>query len=144
MFILKKIRYRLSKVLNALVRKSFSVQVNWAYWIFTFICFLSIVLLGANIFRIIKKGQERYNIIQEERSRLEKLYEKNYQLKEDLKYYSSKEYIDIKAREELNLVFPDQKLVFIEEGEVPSFESEEGKESEKREPHWKLWYDLLF
>jgi cell division protein FtsB len=143
-FILKKIEYRLGKLFKRLVRKSFTLQINWAYWIFTLICFLSILLLGANIFRIIKRGQERYDIIQEERARLEALYEENYELKEDLKYYSSKEYVDIKAREELNLVFPDQRLVLIEEGEVPNYENDKMEEKDERKPSWKQWYDLLF
>lgn len=102
------------------------------------------MLLGANVFRIIKKGYERYEIIQQERVRLEELYAENYRLKEDLRYYSSKEYVDIKAREELNLVFPNQKLVSIEEDEILILEDEELIYLEEPKPSWRLWYDLLF
>ena len=120
------------------------MNINWGYWIFTLICLFSIVLLGVNIFRIISKGYERYEIIQEERRRLEALIERNYKLREDLKYYSSKEYIDLKAREELNMAFPNQKLVYIEKNQELDFSSEEDLNQQELEPSWHLWYDLIF
>ena len=136
-----KLKYRLNKIFKPIFSKS--LEINWHYWIFTFICFISILLLGVNIFRIVQKGYERYEIIQEEKRRLEKLIEQNYKLKEDLKYYSSKEYVDIKAREELNMAFPNQRLVYIEKKE--SYIDEENKEDEEKiTPSWHLWYDLIF
>jgi len=95
------------------------------------------------MFRIIRKGYERYEIILDEKSRLEELEVKNAELYEELKYYSSKEFIDVKAREELNLAFPNQKLVYIER--LEEIEIEEGsKQENKMKPHWKHWYDLIF
>lgn len=142
--ILQKIKYKVSKAFSNIWRHSSSIHINWGYWLFSIICFVSIILLGGNVFRIIKKGYERYEIIQQERTRLEELYEKNYRLKDELRYYSSKEYIDIKAREELNLVFPDQKLVSIQDEEILIIDDEEFIYQEETKPNWRLWYDLLF
>ncbi|MBN2015404.1 hypothetical protein JW766_01085 [Candidatus Dojkabacteria bacterium] len=140
----KKINYILSKFWQGVVRRYSSVSINWGYVIFTSICILSIILLSINIFRIIRKGYERYEIILEEKERLEKLFEKNAELREELKYYSSKEYIDLKAREELNLAFPNQKLVYIEKQKELNSEGEEKVREEELKPGWRLWYDLIF
>lgn len=142
MFI-RKLRYKLAKFARTIFQRFQVVEVNWGYWIFSFICIVSIILLGTNIFRIIRKGYERYEIIQAEKKRLEELLYKNAQLSEELKYYSSKEFVDIKAREELNLAFPNQKLVYIEKKEVIELNEEE-EEKEELNPDWRLWYDLIF
>jgi cell division protein FtsB len=141
---LKKIQYRISKVVNGVLNRTRNIEINWGYWAFTFVCLLSIILLGANIFRIIKKGYERYEIIQDEKRRLEKLIAKNEELTEELKYYSSTEYVDIKAREELNLAFPNQRLVYIEKEDEILIDSETTRDDTKLDPNWRLWYDLIF
>ena len=140
--IIRRIKYLFTQIVNRFSRKAGNLKINWGYMIFSIFCVISILLLGVNIFRIIQKGYQRYEIIQEEKTRLEALIEKNKALEEDLKYYSSMEYVDVKAREELNLVFPDQRLVYIEK----DFQFEESENDEKIEmkPHWRLWYDLLF
>lgn len=143
--LLKKIKYRISQVVQPILNRSINIKFNWGYWIFTFVCLLSIVLLGINVFRIIKKGYERYEIIQGEKRRLETLLVRNIQLKEDLKYYSSKEFIDVKAREELNLAFPNQRLVYIEDQEtLDMFDNEDYEDIENLTPSWHLWYNLIF
>lgn len=111
---------------------------------FSFFCIVSIVLLGVNIFRIVRKGYERYEIIQMEKSRLEELIQRKIELQEDLKYYSSKEYIDLKAREELNLAFPNQRLVRIEREEELGISDEQNETSNELVPSWRLWYELIF
>jgi len=139
----KKIQYKVQKLLKFIPRLFYGVEVNLGYWLFLLICFVSIVLLSINIFRIIRKGYQRYEIIQSEKSRLEELISKNIQLQEDLKYYSSNEFVDIKAREELNLAFPNQKLVYIEKEEQIEIFGKTEQES-KMVPSWRLWYDLIF
>lgn len=144
MMFFKKIQYRVEQGLRPIIRQILGIQLDWGYIFFSGICIVAIVLLGTNIYRTIRKGYERYEIILSEKERLEKLIEKNLALKEDLKYYSSKEYIDLKAREELNLAFPNQRLVYIEKPvSIPSGD-EPREEVKKPNPSWKLWYDLLF
>jgi hypothetical protein len=140
----KRFLYKLSKVIQTVDSKLGGIEINWGYWIFTAICLLSIVLLAANILRIFKKGYERYEIIQQEKERLEALIERNIELQEDLKYYSSTEYVDIKAREELNLAFPNQRLVYIEKKEDYEIDTSEKDGVFDLEPSWELWYDLIF
>lgn len=141
--IFRKIKYQLKKFSNFLSRRFGNFEINWGYWFFTFLSFIGIILLGLNIFRVVRKGYERYEILLEEKKRLEELYRRNAELKEDLKYYSSKEYVDLKAREELNLTFPDQKLIYIEK-EVDIDIKEDKNEQEALEPSWEHWYDLIF
>lgn len=142
--IIRKIEYKFSQTFGPMIRNIRKVNLNWGLVVFSFVCMASITLLSVNIYRTIRKGYERYEIIQSERVRLEKLIEKNLQLKEDLKYYSSKEYIDLKAREELNLVFPDQKLVYVEKPKEVNIIEEDEVYEEELKPSWKHWYDLIF
>ncbi len=143
--LIRKIKYKLSKVSKGFLKRTNKIEIDLGYWFFSSICLLSIILLSINIFRIIKKGYGRYEIIQGEKERLEKLLERNAELKEDLKYYSSKEYIDVKAREELNLAFPDQRLVYIEKQEDLYIDNDtDGQRQESLKPDWRLWYDLIF
>lgn len=141
--VIRKIHYRLSQVYKFILRRFGRLEINWGYWIFSFICLASIIMLGMNIFRIIRKGYERYEIILNEKQRLEDLIAKNEELREDLKYYSSKEYVDIKAREELNLAFPNQRLVYIDREQYINIK-EESRGEQELAPSWRLWYDLIF
>lgn len=141
--LIRKIQYKISKVSQSLYRRTHGIEINWGYVIFSFFCIASILLLGANIFRIIRKGYERYEIIQSEKRRLEELMARNARLHEDLKYYSSKEFVDVKAREELNLAFPNQKLVYIEKEMLVELDEGEA-EKEELSPCWMLWYELIF
>lgn len=139
----RKLKHKILKIQQYLFRKVGGIEINWGYLIFLTICIVSIILLGSNIFRIIRKGYERYEIILKEKERLEELEQKNAHLYEELKYYSSKEFVDIKAREELNLAFPNQKLVYIEKKE-PIELHESSEEKEQFVPSWRLWYELIF
>jgi cell division protein FtsB len=143
--ILNKVKYKLSQLLKFVSTRAKGFEINWSYWGITFASILGILILSANIFRIVRKGYERYDIIQQEKERLEKLLEKNAELTEELKYYSSSEFVDIKAREELNMAFPNQRLIYIEKHE-PLFldEDDEQNAKENLEPGWRLWYDLIF
>lgn len=143
--LLKKIQYRyklISQRLRIIISK---FNITASNLLFIVLSGFGIFLLSGNLIRIIRKGYERYEIIQEERARNEELLRKKMQLEEDLKYYSSIEYIDIKAREDLNMVFPDQKLVYIDDSEYIDYQLEADVEEEKEmKPNWRLWYNLLF
>lgn len=143
--LLRKIKYKLSKTTQGSLRFLSTFEVNWGYLGFVFVCTISIILLGVNISRIVRKGYERYEIIQEEKRRLDKLAERNQELKKDLKYYSSVEFVDIKAREELNMAFPNQRLIYIEEEESVDIKDDaDQKEENEVKPSWRHWYNLIF
>ncbi len=142
MFI-RKFIYKLRLTLRPLVQRMGGMDINWGYWIFSGICLVFIILLMVNMYRIVVKGYQRYEIIQEENTRLAELISKNEQLKDDLKFYLSKEFVDLKAREELNMAFPNQRLVYVDRKEKvevnkPSREKEEGKKGIQE------WLNLIF
>jgi hypothetical protein len=142
---LKKIQYQLVKMLRTIFDRFKGIEINWGYVFFFLFCSASIILLSSNILRIIQKGYERYEIIQQEKERLEKLVLRNLELKEELKYCSSKEHVDIKAREELNFAFPNQHLVYIDrDTEIDIYSEPQVTEETRLEPDWKLWFDLIF
>jgi len=141
--IFKKISYKLKSFLNPLVRKLSGVELNFGYYLFFLICSITIIILISNIIGIIKRGYERHEIIKEEKARLENLKAENEKLQNDLKYYTSKEYIDLKAREELNLALPNQKLaMYIKPVMVE--EEEKYEEIEPKDPDISLWVELIF
>lgn len=142
--ILQKIKYNFSNFIKPILRRLETLDINWGYALFSFVSVLAIVLLTGNIYRIIKRGYERYEIIQQEEERLAELELQNKELEDELKYYSSKEYIDIKAREEFNLVFPNQHLVYTVK-EADFYESKPVVQIyEPPEPSWRVWKDLIF
>lgn len=142
--IIRKLKYKISQLSKPLSRKLKNFEFNWGYWFFFIISIIAIGVLTSNIFRIVKKGYKRYEIIQQEKERLAQLKKENKELQEALKYYSSKEFVDLKAREELKLAFPDQQLVYYVDENEEIYEIEK-EELEKREvPNWQQWRDLIF
>jgi hypothetical protein len=142
--LVKKIKYKISQISKFVSARAKGFEINWGYWGITFACILGILILSSNILRIVRKGYERYEIIQQEKERLERLIEKNAQLTEELKYYSTSEFVDVKAREELNMAFPNQRLIYIEKAGDVYEEVKVEEESTRLQPSWKLWYDLIF
>ena len=141
--LLEKIKYKLSNIIKPSARRLGNIHVNWGYFLFTFFVTVAIILLGSNIYRIIKKGYERYEIINAEQARLDELIAKNLILEEDLKYYSSKEYIDLIAREQFNYVRPGQHLAYTIK-EIEYYEKKQPEEvKELPEPGWRNWLELL-
>lgn len=142
--IIRKLKYKISQLAKPLSRKLKNFEFNWGYWAFFIVSIVAIGVLTSNIFRIVQKGYKRYEIIQQEKERLAQLQKENRELKEELEYYSSKEFVDLKAREELNLAFPDQQLVYYVDENEEIYEIEEEESQEEEIPNWQKWRDLIF
>jgi cell division protein FtsB len=141
----RKIKFRVNKILRQISHLSEIADVNVNYLLFIVVTTISVVVLIINIYRIVQRGYERYETIEKEKIRLEELKLTNEELHDELKYYSSKDYIYLKAREEFQMVFPNQRLVYIEkkfsrdEGEI-GFDTNE----KERKTNFELWYNLIF
>lgn len=144
--ILNKIQYKLKIITRNFSNIFRGRAFSWGYLSFLLISFASIVILGFNIYKVVKLGYKRYQFINKEQQILEELREENESLKEIVKFYSSPEYIEYKSREELNLTFPGYKIVYVESAEDNDFFYDEVVDSEELEvsPSWRLWWNLLF
>jgi cell division protein FtsB len=111
------------------------------------ICIGLIAISLKNIYGIVERGYQRFQFIQTENERFNDLFRENARLQEDLQYYSSYEYIEYKAREELNLVYPGSKLLYvnrspedIERIELASIDREPSKTAD---PQFHRWVELI-
>lgn len=99
-----------------------------------------IVSLSRNIFSLIKKGEE----IKRESLKVEKLRAENEELKGQLEYASSPEFIEKEAREKLGLAKEGEQVVVLPEN-VEEIVLDKEKDKGKEElPNWKRWYRLFF
>ena len=96
------------------------------------------------------KSKERLDEINSELSLLNEEKEK---IEKEIEYKQTDEYVEEKARNELNLIKPGEKVyVVVEEssGSVVLSETDEIKQDEKEEidkekqKNWYLWYRLFF
>lgn len=96
------------------------------------------------------KSKERLDEINSELSSLNEEKEK---IEKEIEYKQTDEYVEEKARNELNLIKPGEKVyVVVEEGSesVVLSETDERKQDEKEEidkkkqKNWYLWYRLFF
>ena len=96
------------------------------------------------------KSKERLDEINSELSSLNEEKEK---IEKEIEYKQTDEYVEEKARNELNLIKPGEKVyVVVEEssGSVVLSETDEIKQDEKEEidkkkqKNWYLWYRLFF
>lgn len=109
---------------------------------------LIIVILLINIINVIKNGTERYSLIQTEVDKLNILKKKNDDLKKELAYKSSDDYLIKVSLDELNLVYPNSKVYFIkgENSLVPYVDVKKEVLRETKVVKTKLeeWFDLFF
>jgi len=96
------------------------------------------------------KSKERLDEINSELSSLNEEKEK---IEKEIEYKQTDEYVEEKARNELNLIKPGEKVyVVVEEssGSVVLSETDEIEQDEKEEidkkkqKNWYLWYRLFF
>ena len=96
------------------------------------------------------KSKERLDEINSE---LSSLNEEKDRIEKEIEYKQTDEYVEEKARNELNLIKPGEKVyVVVEEGSesVVLSETDERKQDEKEEldekkqNNWYLWYRLFF
>ncbi len=100
-----------------------------------------IVYSVKDILGILKKKEE----IKKEQLKLERLKAKNEELKKQLEYVKTPEFIEKEAREKLNLARPGEVVVILPENvsEIVDIGKEQ-KPSKEEKPNWKKWLNLFF
>ena len=96
-------------------------------------------------FDVVKSGS-RLEVINREVAILE---QKKSEIEKDIEYRNSEEYIEEKARNELNLIRPGEEVYVVVGGENNSAsdvlsEADIRGEDEKKESNWYSWYKLFF
>lgn len=119
-----------------------------------FLLFLSVSLVISTISGL--NGGKRISDINKDISALEK---QKQALETDIKYEQSDEYVEEKARNELNLIKPGEKVYVVEKSEIGGVEGQNSQpvensdvlsaKSEKTEEaqktaNWELWVKLFF
>lgn len=110
-YIIKKVGGRFGSNLQVFFR---SVNIDWRNILISLVSILIIAILLINIINVIKNGTERYALIQSEIEKLNALKKENEGLKKELAYKSSDDYLVKVSLDELNLVYPNSKVYFIQ------------------------------
>jgi len=98
-----------------------------------------IVSLSRNIFTLIKKGEE----IKKQNLKLESLRQENIDLKTELEYVSSPEFIEKEARDKLGMAEEGEQVVVLPKN-VEEIVLPRQEEKPEELPNWKKWYRLFF
>lgn len=109
------------------------------------ICVVGVAFFAVNIFNVIGLGIERYNLIQSEINKLETLKSQELQLRADLIWFSSLDFIESQSRDNLNLANEGDSIVVIPEGifgNVTEIKSEDDKI--ETVPDMRNWLKLIF
>jgi len=91
------------------------------------------------------KSRERLDDVNLEVATLEK---KKIEMERDIEYRKSDEYIEQKARDELSLIKPNEKVYVVSGGESTEkdvlSESSIREEDGRKDSNWYSWYRLFF
>ena len=123
----------------------FPFKISPLRFFINFFCVIGIFLIMTNIINVVKLGIERYNLIQDEVEKLALLKEEEAQLKAELDWFTSLDFIESQSRDYLNLS-NEGDLILV----VPDYFSEVQKDSSEEEellslsPDISLWWKLLF
>lgn len=125
---------------------SFTLRRNYKVVFLNIASLAGIVLLGINIYRVLSIGAQRYKLIATEELGLKQVKQEELQLENNLREYSSLDFIESQSRDFLSLA-RDGDLILV----IPRID-EEKKESAienfdsgmKSEPSINLWIELLF
>lgn len=111
--ILLRIKYIINRILGSFRIKLPTTNIDWPNVAISVISTVVILILSVNIFNVIKNGTERYSLIQNEVAKLAELTRKNEELKKDLEYKLSDDYVVKISLEQLNLAYPNSKVFLI-------------------------------
>jgi cell division protein FtsB len=117
------------------------------YFVSGLLIFLSVVFIRSSINSLGRS--KRLTVLKQE---VDLLKEQRDQLEEDIDYKQTEEYIEERARNDLNLVKPDEKIFVIvddnasanSEKEVLSVSSKREMNDSIRDETWYMWYRLFF
>ncbi|MFZ5366071.1 MAG: FtsB family cell division protein [Patescibacteria group bacterium] len=98
-----------------------------------------IVSFSRDILSLLEKSKEQ----EKEQLKLEKLEIKNEELKKQLEYVKSQEFVEKQAREKLGLAREGEVVVILPENVGELVKPKEEKKEEEL-PNWKRWLKLFF
>ncbi len=106
---------------------------------------LSILLaiLVTSTFRVIKNGQDNYNIYKTEQGSLERLQNTNKQLTKELEIVSSDEYQKLLAREVLGIAEQNESIYRIDEPEDFFILEKEYVDLSDKDDYLDWWFSLI-
>jgi cell division protein FtsL len=124
-----------------------SKSSKFKYLLGTTLLFIVSISLVKSSFQVFK-SKGRLDIVKEEITKLE---EEKKKLESEIEYKQTQEYIEEKARNDLNLIKPGEKVYVVvgedikssSESNVLSGSSEREKENIK-DKSWYSWYKLFF
>ena len=100
-----------------------------------------IVSFSRDIFNLFQKGKE----VEKEQLKLEELQIKNEELKRQLGYVKSAEFLEKEAREKLGLAREGEVVVILPENLEELISGNQSQISANpEEPNWKKWWNLFF
>lgn len=100
-----------------------------------------IVSFSRDIFNLFQKGKE----VEKEQLKLEELQIKNEELKRQLGYVKSAEFLEKEAREKLGLAREGEVVVILPENLEELISGNQSQISVNQEiPNWKKWWNLFF
>ncbi len=108
-------------------------------------CVIGVGFFAVNIFGVIKLGIERYNLIQNEVDKLNALKLQEDQLRADLDWFSSLDFIEAQSRDYLNLANEGDSILVVPEGVFSNVSNESTTENDDSEvsPDIRNWLNLI-
>ena len=129
-----------------LIMRLMSKSSRFKYILGTLLFFVVSISLFRSSFQVLKSK----NRLDEVNSEVSKLESEKKKIEAEIAYKQTPEYIEEKARNELNLIKPGEKVYVVVGDDVKSSSesvlsgSSERKANEKKDANWYSWYKLFF
>jgi len=114
-------------------KKSFSAKSFLVSLFLIIFCLALIVFLSITNWKINQRRSELRTMLDQLKAQVQALEEKNKQLKENISYVQSQDYLEQVAREQLDMKKPGEEVVVIQK------EEQESKETKEK----KTWWDII-
>lgn len=133
------------KIVNYLTNIGLMSEMSKTKYILGTVIFLVLSFSFIKSSMHVLKSRERLDDVNREVALLE---QQKIEMERDIEYRKSDEYIEQKARDELNLIKPNEKVYVVSGGESVEkdvlSESSIREEDEKKDSNWYSWYRLFF
>lgn len=120
-------------------------EINKPKYILGIIFFLILSATTIKSSFSVLKSKERLDSLNGEVARLEEEMKK---IESEIEFKKSNEYVEEKARNDLNLIKPGEKVYVVKGGEEQAenvlSDSDQKIEAEEKRPNWYSWYRLFF
>ena len=128
------------------IMRLMSKSTKFKYLLGTILLFVvSISLIKSSFFVFKSKGR-----LDDVKNEISKLEDEKKNIEDEIEYKKTQEYIEEKAREDLNLIKPGEKIYVVVGEDVKSSSesvlsgSSERKKSDLKDKNWYSWYKLFF